>query len=63
MVSDPEAAPWLFEGTGLGLGDTLGEEVGGFGIEIDMTTTDSPHGHARAGLHPEPVRASGSTPR
>ena len=44
VVSDPEATPWLFEGTGLGLGDTLGEEVGGFGIEIDMTTTDSPTG-------------------
>ena len=46
VVSDPDAAPWLFEGTGLGLGDTLGEEVGGFGIEIDMTTTDSPPARA-----------------
>ena len=44
VVSDPDAAPWLFAGTGLGLGSTLGEEVGGFGIEIDMTTSDSPPG-------------------
>ena len=40
----PDAAPWLFEGTGLALGKTLGDEVGGFGIEIDMTTPDSPSG-------------------
>ena len=39
LVTDPDAAPWLFEGTGLAEGnDRLGEEVGGFGIEIDMTT-------------------------
>ena len=44
VVSDPDAAPWLFEGTGLALGKTLGDEVGGFGIEIDMTTPDSPPG-------------------
>ena len=44
VVSDPDAAPWLFAGTGLGHGSTLGEEVGGFGIEIDMTTPDSPSG-------------------
>jgi hypothetical protein len=44
VVSDPDAAPWLFEGTGLALGKTLGDEVGGFGIEIDMTTPDSPSG-------------------
>lgn len=42
VVSDRDAAPWLFEGTGLENGDLLGEEVGGFGIEIDMTTPTSP---------------------
>jgi hypothetical protein len=44
IVSDRDAAPWLFEGTGLENGDRLGDEVGGFGIEIDMTTPDSPPG-------------------
>ena len=44
VVTDHDAAPWLFEGTGLANGDLLGEEVGGFGIEIDMTTALSPTG-------------------
>jgi hypothetical protein len=39
-----EAAPWLFEGTALGNGSTIGEMVGGYGIEIDATTPDSPPG-------------------
>ena len=43
-VPDVSAAPWLFEGTGIEDGDTLGEEVGGFGIEIDTTTPLSPPG-------------------
>jgi hypothetical protein len=41
---DVSAAPWLFEGTGLENGDTIGDEVGGFGIEIDTTTPFSPPG-------------------
>jgi hypothetical protein len=41
-VTDTDAAPWLFEGTELENGSTLGEEVGGFGIEIDMRTPLSP---------------------
>jgi hypothetical protein len=41
---DVSAAPWLFEGTGLENGDTIGDEVGGFGIEIDTTTRLSPPG-------------------
>jgi hypothetical protein len=44
IVTDRDAAPWLFEGTDLENGDRLGEEVGGFGIEIDMTTPLSPPG-------------------
>ena len=44
IVTDRDATPWLFEGTGLENGDLLGEEVGGFGIEIDMTTPLSPPG-------------------
>ncbi len=41
-VLDTPAAPWLFEGTGLQNGSTLGEMVGGYGIEIDMVTPFSP---------------------
>jgi len=44
VITDRDAAPWLFEGTGLENGDFLGEEVGGFGIEIDMRTPLSPPG-------------------
>lgn len=44
MVSDVDAAPWLFAGTGLTTGSAIGEEVGGFGIEIDATTPESPPG-------------------
>ena len=39
-----EAAPWLFDKTGLVTGSTFGETVGGYGIEIDSTTPDSPPG-------------------
>ena len=39
-----EAAPWLFERTGLENGSTFGETLGGYGIEIDTTTPDSPPG-------------------
>ena len=40
-VRHARAAPWLFAATALGDGDTFGS---GFGIEIDMTTKDSPPG-------------------
>jgi hypothetical protein len=43
-VVDAASAPWLFAGTGLENGSTLGETVGGYGIEIDSTTRDSPPG-------------------
>ncbi len=43
-VPEVSAAPWLFKGTGLENGDTIGDEVGGFGIEIDTTTPLSPPG-------------------
>jgi hypothetical protein len=39
-----EAAPWLFDKTGLATGSTFGETVGGYGIEIDSWTPDSPPG-------------------
>ena len=40
-VRHARAVPWLFAAAGLGDGDTFGS---GFGIEIDMTTKDSPPG-------------------
>ena len=43
-IVDTAGAPWLFEGTGLVNGSTLGEMVGGYGIEIDSTTPFSPPG-------------------
>jgi hypothetical protein len=43
-VVDAEAAPWFFDKTGLATGSTFGESVGGYGIEIDATTPDSPAG-------------------
>ncbi len=39
-----ETVPWLFEGTGLANGSKIGEMVGGYGIEIDATTADTPPG-------------------
>jgi hypothetical protein len=44
VIMNRDAAPWLFDRTDLENGDFLGEEVGGFGIEIDMTTPLSPPG-------------------
>lgn len=44
IVVAAESAPWLFASTGLVTGSTFGETVGGFGIEIDATTPDSPPG-------------------
>ena len=43
-VLDPASAAWLWEGTGLVQGSTLGEAVGGYGIEIDHTAPASPPG-------------------
>ena len=36
--------PWLFAGTGLSNGAVFGQELGGYGIEIDATTPASPPG-------------------
>ena len=42
QIIDTDAAPWLFAGTGLVNGSTLGDMVGGYGIEIDAVTPFSP---------------------
>ena len=44
VVRDTAATPWLWQGLGLASGTTFGQVVGGFGVEIDATTRDSPPG-------------------
>jgi hypothetical protein len=43
-VENAAATPWLWDGTGLADGSTFGQFVGGYGIEIDATSADSPPG-------------------
>jgi N,N-dimethylformamidase beta subunit-like protein len=43
-VLDPTPTRWLWEKTNLAQGSTFGELVGGYGIEIDHTSPDSPPG-------------------
>ena len=43
-VLNAPAVPWLFEGTDVVNGSTIGDATGGYGIEIDATTKDSPPG-------------------
>src|SRR5438093_8393907 len=44
VVRNAGAASWVWDGTGLGDGSTFGQAVGGYGIEIDATTPESPPG-------------------
>lgn len=44
VVENSASAPWFWDGTGLGDGSTIGQFVGGYGIEIDSTTPQSPPG-------------------
>jgi len=44
VVRNAAAAPWLWSGTDLVDGSSFGDFVGGYGIEIDATTPDSPPG-------------------
>ncbi len=43
-VQNSAATPWLWDGTGLADGSTLGQFVGGYGIEIDSIAPESPPG-------------------
>jgi hypothetical protein len=43
-VQSLATAPWLWDGTGLIDGSQFGQFVGGYGIEIDSTTPESPPG-------------------
>ena len=43
-VQSATTAPWLWDGTGLADGSLFGAMVGGYGIEIDSTTPQSPPG-------------------
>ena len=44
IVRAASTAPWFYAGTGLGDGATFGQELGGYGIEIDQTTSFTPPG-------------------
>ncbi|MEO5575732.1 MAG: N,N-dimethylformamidase beta subunit family domain-containing protein [Gaiellaceae bacterium] len=44
VVRSASTAPWFWAGTGLGDGATFGQELGGYGIEIDQTTAATPPG-------------------
>ena len=44
VVRSAATAPWLWAGTGLTDGSTFGQELGGYGIEIDQTSRFTPAG-------------------
>jgi hypothetical protein len=44
VVRDTADAPWFWQGLNLSVGSTFGQVVGGYGIEIDATTKNSPPG-------------------
>ena len=44
IVMNAEAVPWLFTGTEVVNGSTIGDAVGGYGIEVDSKTSASPPG-------------------
>jgi hypothetical protein len=44
IVRSASTAPWFWSGTGLEDGSVFGQELGGYGIEIDTTTPASPIG-------------------
>ena len=44
IVRAAATAQWFYDGTGLGDGSSFGQELGGYGIEIDQTTAATPPG-------------------
>src|SRR5262245_26605146 len=44
VVRNAGALPWVWAGADIVDGSTLGDAIGGYGIEIDATTPDSPPG-------------------
>jgi hypothetical protein len=52
VVQGAYAVPWLFQGTGIVDGSSFGP-LGGYGIEIDATTPDSPPGTMIVAAVPE----------
>jgi hypothetical protein len=44
VVANAQAVPWLFEGTEIENGSTIGDAVNGYGIEVDAMTRSSPPG-------------------
>lgn len=44
VVRDTTSTPWLWDGTGLQVGSTIGADIGGYGIEIDAASPASPPG-------------------
>ena len=44
IVRSSSSAPWLWAGTGLTDGASFGQELGGYGIEIDSVAPESPPG-------------------
>jgi hypothetical protein len=55
-VQNAAAVPWLWDGTGLGDGATFGAFVGGYGIEVDATSPDSPPGTIVVAQIPDVIR-------
>jgi N,N-dimethylformamidase beta subunit-like, C-terminal len=44
FVAQNNGTDWLWTGTGISPGSTFGDAIGGYGIEIDHVTSDSPVG-------------------
>jgi hypothetical protein len=53
QVVGAQALPWLFDGTGLENGSTIGDAVGGYGIEVDARTSASPPGTTVVAVIPD----------
>ena len=61
IVRAAATAPWLCAGTGLADGATFGQELGGYGIEIDQTTP--PRRRGRSCSPRSPTSSAPASPR